>query len=83
MMMKIIQLFFYYRFNDFFDYLPLAAIINDTVLCLHGGIGSNISTESEKINRPLEVIWSTNLAQQLVVNILWSAPTDSDVETGV
>ena len=71
------------RFNDFFDYLPLAAIINDTLLCLHGGIGSNISTESEKINRPLEVIWSTNLAQQLVVNILWSAPTDSDVETGV
>ena len=44
------------RFNDFFDYLPLAAIINDTLLCLHGGIGSNISTESEKINRPLEVI---------------------------
>ena len=72
------------RFNDFFDYLPLAAIINDTLLYLHGGIGSNISTESEKINRPLEVIHKvTNLDQQLVVNILWSAPTDSDVETGI
>ena len=74
------------RFNDFFDYLPLAAIINDTVLCLHGGIGSNITTISdiEKINRPLEVIHEvTNLDQQLVVDILWSDPTDSDVETGI
>jgi diadenosine tetraphosphatase ApaH/serine/threonine PP2A family protein phosphatase len=74
------------RFNDFFDYLPLAAIINDTVLCLHGGIGSNIATVSdiEKINRPLEVIHEvTNLDQQLVVDILWSDPTDSDVETGI
>ena len=74
------------KFNDFFDYLPLAAIINDTVLCLHGGIGSNISTISdiEKINRPLEVIHEvTNLDQQLVVDILWSDPTDSDVETGI
>ena len=32
------------KFNDFFDYLSLAAIINDTVLCLHCGIGSNIAT---------------------------------------
>ena len=46
------------KFNDFFDYLPLAAIINDEVLCLHGGIGSSINTLSdiEKIQRPLEVI---------------------------
>ena len=74
------------RFNDFFDYLPLAAIINDTVLCLHGGIGSNISSISdiEKIKRPLEVIHEvTNINQQLVVDILWSDPTDSDVETGI
>lgn len=74
------------KFNDFFDYLPLAAVINDTVLCLHGGIGSSISTLSdiEKIQRPLEVIHEvTNADQQLVVDILWSDPTDSDMETGI
>jgi diadenosine tetraphosphatase ApaH/serine/threonine PP2A family protein phosphatase len=74
------------KFNDFFDYLPLAAIINDEVLCLHGGIGSSINTLSdiEKIQRPLEVIHEvTNADQQLVVDILWSDPTDSDIETGI
>ena len=74
------------KFNDMFDYLPLAAIINDEVLCLHGGIGSSISTLSdiEKIQRPLEVIHEvTNADQQLVVDILWSDPTDSDIETGI
>ena len=74
------------KFNDFFDYLPLAAIINDEVLCLHGGIGSSINSLSdiEKIQRPLEVIHEvTNADQQLVVDILWSDPTDSDIETGI
>ena len=73
-------------FNDFFDRLPLAAIINDSVLCLHGGIGSSISSISdiEKIRRPLEVIHEvTNIDQQLVVDILWSDPTDSDIEVGI
>ena len=74
------------KFNDFFDYLPLAAIINDEVLCLHGGIGSSINSLSdiEKIQRPLEVIHEvSNSDQQLVVDILWSDPTDSDIETGI
>ena len=74
------------KFNDFFDYLPLAAIINDEVLCLHGGIGSSINSLSdiEKIQRPLEVIHEvSNADQQLVVDILWSDPTDSDIETGI
>lgn len=73
-------------FNDFFDRLPLAAVINDTVLCLHGGIGSSITSlnDIEKIKRPLEVIHEvTNIDQQLVVDILWSDPTDSDTETGI
>lgn len=73
-------------FNDLFDRLPLAAIVNDTVLCLHGGIGSAITSISdiEKIKRPLEVIHEvTNIDQQLVVDILWSDPTDSDSEIGI
>ena len=74
------------KFNDFFDYLPLAAIVNDTVLCIHGGIGSSIAsiTDIEKIKRPLEVVHEvTSIDQQLVVDILWSDPTDSDVEIGI
>lgn len=74
------------KFNDFFDFLPLAAIVDDTVLCIHGGIGSAIASVSdiEKIKRPLEVVHEvTNIDQQLVVDILWSDPTDSDSEVGI
>jgi len=74
------------HFNDLFDRLPLAAVVNDTVLCLHGGIGSSISSISdiEKIKRPLEVIHEVlNIDHQLVVDILWSDPTDSDMDVGI
>ncbi len=76
----------YNHFNDLFDRMPLAAVVNDTVLCLHGGIGSSISSISdiEKIKRPLEVIHEVlNIDHQLVVDILWSDPTDSDMDVGI
>jgi hypothetical protein len=28
--------------NDFFDWLPLAAVIEEKIVCLHGGIGSTL-----------------------------------------
>lgn len=28
--------------NDVFEYMPLAGIIDDTILCIHGGIGSSL-----------------------------------------
>ena len=28
-----------YGVNDVFDWLPLAAVIEDKIICLHGGIG--------------------------------------------
>jgi protein phosphatase len=46
------------RINKLFDWLPLAALIEDKILCLHGGIGASLNTleDIEKINRPLEVM---------------------------
>ncbi len=31
------------RVNRLFEYLPLAAIIEDKIICLHGGIGSSLN----------------------------------------
>jgi hypothetical protein len=31
------------RLNMMFEYLPLAALIEDRVLCIHGGIGSTVN----------------------------------------
>jgi len=30
------------KLNKVFDYLPLAAIVEDSMLCVHGGIGKSI-----------------------------------------
>jgi diadenosine tetraphosphatase ApaH/serine/threonine PP2A family protein phosphatase len=72
--------------NDLFDYLPLAAVIEDQILCLHGGIGANVNkiSDIECIQRPLEVVHeATNKNQQVVMDILWSDPTDNDDELGI
>ena len=61
------------RINRLFEWLPLAAIVEDKILCLHGGIGSSLNyvEEIEQLPRPLEVIHEVQtLEQQLVVDIL-------------
>lgn len=55
-------------------------------MCLHGGIGSTVNTieDLENIPRPLEVVHEVNThLQQLIVDILWSDPTDTDQELGI
>lgn len=72
--------------NNFFEYLPFAAVIEDQILCLHGGIGANVSklSDIESIPRPFEVIHeATTRDQKLVMDILWSDPTDNDEELGI
>jgi diadenosine tetraphosphatase ApaH/serine/threonine PP2A family protein phosphatase len=72
--------------NEFFEYLPLAAIIEDQILCLHGGIGQHVHriSDIEHIDRPLNVIHEAQTrSQQIVMDILWSDPTDNDDELGI
>ena len=35
------------RINRLFEWLPLAAIVEDKILCLHGGIGSSLNYVEE------------------------------------
>ena len=37
----------YQRINKVFEYMPLAALIEDKILCVHGGIGTTIRTIDE------------------------------------
>lgn len=72
--------------NRLFEYLPLAAIIDDSILCLHGGIGATLKKidQIEKLTRPLDVVHDVETdKQRLVVDILWSDPTDTDQELGI
>ncbi len=72
--------------NGLFEWLPLAALIDGRILCLHGGIGStlNMVSDIEKLRRPLEVVHEVeNIQQQLLIDVLWSDPTDNDQECGI
>lgn len=74
------------RFNTCFEWLPCAAIIEDRILCIHGGIGGSVNFISElgELQRPMKVaqIPQTDLEQR-VTDLLWSDPSDSDVIKGV
>lgn len=72
--------------NEFFEYLPLAAVIENQILCLHGGIGANVHklSDIESVNRPLEVVHEARtMEQKIVMDVLWSDPTDNDEELGI
>lgn len=69
------------RFNELFNWLPLAALVEDQVLCMHGGIGRSI-TSVEQINslsRPLTM----EDGGLVLMDLLWSDPTVNDTVEGV
>lgn len=74
------------KFNAAFDWLPCAAVIEDRILCLHGGVGGSLNTVADiaAMTRPLQVaqIPSTPYEQR-VTDLLWSDPSDSDAVPGV
>jgi len=80
------------KLNDMFEYLPLAAIINDKgannkVFCVHAGIGSTLQKieDIEKIQRPLKITLGSinNETQQAAMELLWSDPTQNDDILGI
>ena len=74
-----------------FDYLPLAATIDDVIFCVHGGIprpiDSSSATRIEVINRipaPYDLSPSSPCEQpelrQVVLDLLWSDPAQNQQE---
>lgn len=58
---------------DLFEYLPIAAVVNNQILCIHSGIGEHIKTISDlNIKKPYNLFDSV-VAQEA----LWSTPTGS------
>jgi len=58
-------------FGDCFNCLPVAAIIDDKILCMHGGISPELTSLDQitKIIRPTEVA-----DEGLLCDLLWSDP---------
>ena len=59
-------------FNSFFDYLPLAAIIEGSYFCVHGGLSPFLTKLSDISNIQLPLFSIDPLSEDL----LWSDPTN-------
>jgi len=77
------------RVNDVFEFLPIAALVEGAILCIHGGIGDSINTldDLRGIPKPIQVVGEINerttRRDRMVLDALWSDPTDNDQVLGV
>ena len=64
------------NFSDCFNWLPITAIVNSRILCMHGGLSPDLKElkNLKQIVRPTEVP-----DQGLLCDLLWSDP-DADAE---
>ena len=65
-------------FTDLFDYLPLAALVEGRIFCVHGGLSPYISTVDQirLINRKMEIP-----REGVFCDLMWSDP--DDIETWI
>lgn len=76
----------YNAINSVFCWLPLAALIDNDILCLHGGLGQSVKDLQviEELKRPITVVHEANTKiEQLIMDILWSDPTETDSIKGI
>ena len=62
-------------FNDIFDYLPIGAIVEGKIFCIHGGLSPLISTidQIRLLNRRQEIPH-----EGAFFDLMWSDPDDSE-----
>ncbi|KAF3556462.1 hypothetical protein F2Q69_00012510 [Brassica cretica] len=63
-----------------FNWLPLAALIEKKIICMHGGIGRSINhvEQIENIQRPITM----EAGSIVLMDLLWSDPTENDSVEG-
>lgn len=63
------------KFNTVFDFLPIAAILDKTTLCVHGGISRHLHgiNQIENFERPI----TTFQDNTLLADLMWSDPSQS------
>ena len=61
----------WYRFNDVFCYLPIAAVISERIFCVHGGLSKDMTSLDmiKDLQRPLEIP-----EEGFITDLLWADP---------
>lgn len=64
----------YSKFKTAFSYIPITAIIEKNIICVHGGLGPNWFSigQAKKLERPIE-----DFGEELIDAMLWSDPSES------
>ena len=71
--------------NNTFAWLPLSVIIEGKILCVHAGIGPNLTKMEDllKIPRPIELNQDGSMLETgVLLDALWSDPALTDSEAG-
>ena len=71
----------YARLNVLFEYMPLAAVLDDSIICVHAGIGKSLRHVDQimSLQRPIRISHSpVSLEDQLVLDLLSSDPIETD-----
>jgi protein phosphatase len=71
--------------NTMFEYLPLCAIIEDKILCVHGGISQSLKSieDLESISKPICINHVPQTPeQQALLDLIWADPCENDREVG-
>eukprot|EP01107_Rhizomastix_libera_P000602 TRINITY_DN1115_c0_g1_i2.p1 TRINITY_DN1115_c0_g1~~TRINITY_DN1115_c0_g1_i2.p1 ORF type:complete len:357 (-),score=110.25 TRINITY_DN1115_c0_g1_i2:155-1225(-) len=78
----------WYKLNECFNYLPLAATVDGKVFCVHGGLprciatqkgtptGPNILTDIKSLARPITNVY----ASYMLFDLLWADPATMEEE---
>ena len=66
-------------FTDLFNLLPVAALIDDKILCMHGGLSPDLNNVSQLrgLSRPTDIP-----DNGLLCDLLWSDPDKEQNEWG-
>jgi protein phosphatase len=64
---------------DLFNYFPLAATVNDKILCVHSGIGESTKTLEDiaNVKKPYRIT-----ENQVALDVLWNSPLGTGDYTG-
>uniref|UniRef100_A0A1D1ZMG6 Serine/threonine-protein phosphatase n=1 Tax=Anthurium amnicola TaxID=1678845 RepID=A0A1D1ZMG6_9ARAE len=71
----------WHRINRLFNWLPLAALIEKKIICMHGGIGRSINhvEQIENLQRPITM----EAGSVVLMDLLWSDPIENDSVEGL
>jgi serine/threonine-protein phosphatase PP1 catalytic subunit len=71
-------------FSEMFNWMPVAALIDDKIFCVHGGLSQDLHNfdQIHKIARPSDIPSSGNLSNYsgLLCDLLWSDPSNEAVK---